>query len=820
MTSISSDTPLNGKAPVHLALRRVAIDTYRETVAYLHRDCAACRAEGFQALAKVEIRVNGRRILASLNLVDDPSIVGCDELGLSEDAFAQLGAEGGVPAAIAQAEPAASIPALHRKIAGERLNRDDFLAIMRDIAEHRYSKIELTAFVVACNQGELDREEVFFLTDAMIRVGRRLDWREHPVVDKHCIGGIPGNRTSMLVVPIVAAHGMLCPKTSSRAITSPAGTADTMEVLANVELPFKRLCEMVREERGCLAWGGSSDLSPADDVLIAVERPLSIDSPGQMVASILSKKIAAGSTHLLLDIPIGPTAKVRSMAEAQRLRKLFEFVATRLGLTLDVVITDGRQPIGNGIGPVLEARDVMQVLQNDPAAPIDLRQKALRLAGRMLEFDPDVRGGDGYAIARDILDSGRALKKMRSIIAAQGGKPFDHNHPPLARLSFDVLADCDAVVTGIDNLQLARIARLAAGRRRGHPAQARRTGAGRRLSVSRLRGLSRRPCLRPPGHRTRQRRQPRQPRAGPNRIRGVLMQSQLLYFDDEHAAALRLAEASGLPAASVERHRFPDDELRLRLPLAEGEAIAEQLVLYRGLDHPNEKLVELLLVAGEARRLGAKRLILVTPYLAYMRQDIAFNPGEVVSQRVIGQLLAGQFDALITVDPHLHRVATLQEAVPLADAVTLCAAPALARLIAERHPEALLIGPDAEALQWIEAAAAEHGFEHGVCNKLRHGDHQVEIALPDLRFAGRHVVLLDDVASSGRTLAEAAQKLLAVGAASVDVAVTHALFAGDALQVIRAAGVGHVWSTDCIAHESNAVSMAPQLAEALRPLLR
>jgi len=291
------------------------------------------------------------------------------------------------------------------------------------------------------------------------------------------------------------------------------------------------------------------------------------------------------------------------------------------------------------------------------------------------------------------------------------------------------------------------------------------------------------------------------------------MQSQLLYFDDERAAALRLAEASGLAAAAVERHRFPDDELRLRLPLGEGEAIAEQLVIYRGLDHPNEKLVELLLIAGEARRLGARRLILVTPYLAYMRQDIAFNPGEVVSQRVLGQLLA-------TVDPHLHRVATLQEAVPLEDAVTLCAAPALARLIAERHPDALLIGPDAEALQWIEAAAVEHGFEHGVCNKVRHGDRQVDIALPALEFAGRHVVLLDDVASSGRTLANAAEKLLAAGAASVDVAVTHALFADDALAVIRAAGVGQIWSTDCIAHESNAVSMASQLADALRPLLR
>lgn len=298
------------------------------------------------------------------------------------------------------------------------------------------------------------------------------------------------------------------------------------------------------------------------------------------------------------------------------------------------------------------------------------------------------------------------------------------------------------------------------------------------------------------------------------------MQSQLLYFGDERDAALRLAEACGLPAAAVERHRFPDDELRLRLPLAEGEQLAEQLVIYRGLDHPNEKLVELLLVAGEARRLGAKRLILVTPYLAYMRQDIAFNSGEVVSQRVIGQFLAAQFDGLITVDPHLHRIATLGEAVPLIDAVTLCAAPALARLIAQRHPDALLIGPDAEALQWIEAAAAEHGFTYGVCSKVRRGDHEVEIALPPLDFAGRAVVLLDDVASSGRTLAQAAKLLLDAGAASVDVAVTHALFAGDALAVIREAGVGHIWSTDCIAHESNSVPMASLFTQALKPLLR
>ncbi len=444
-----------------LNLRAVAIDTYKENVAYLHRDCDVYRAEGFQALSKVEVRANGRKILATLNVTSDPRIVQCHELGLSIDAFAQMGVDQGHPAYISQAEPPVSIAALHRKINGERLGREDFQAIVRDIAEHRYSKIELSAFVVATHQGELDREEVFFLTEAMITTGRRVDWRERLVVDKHCIGGIPGNRTSMLVVPIVAAHGMVCPKTSSRAITSPAGTADTMEVLANVELPFDRLSEIVRDHRACLAWGGTADLSPADDVLISVERPLSLDSPGQMVASILSKKVAAGSSHLVLDIPIGPTAKVRSMPEAQKLRRLFEYVAHRLGLSLDVVITDGRQPIGQGIGPVLEARDVMRVLQNHPLAPQDLRQKSLRLAGRLLECDPDIRGGDGYAIARDILDSGRALEKMRALIEAQGARPFDPERAALGSLSFDVVADRDGVVTGIDNFQIARIAQLA-----------------------------------------------------------------------------------------------------------------------------------------------------------------------------------------------------------------------------------------------------------------------------------------------------------------------------------------------------------------------
>ena len=444
-----------------LKLKQVAIDTHLENVVYLNRECVIYRIEGFQALSKVEVVCGEHRITATLNVVDDPYIVGQDEIGLSEDAFRRFGLSAGAMACVQHAEKPASIGALFRKIAGERLAKDDYHAIIKDISTGHYSKIELTAFLIATNNGELDRDEIYYLTDAMVASGRQLHWAEHMVVDKHCIGGIPGNRTSMLVVPIVAAHGLLCPKTSSRAITSPAGTADTMEVLANVNLEQDKIAAIVREHRACLAWGGTADLSPADDVMISVERPLSLDSTTQMIASILSKKIAAGSTHLILDIPIGPSAKVKTVPDAQRLRKLFEYVASRMSLKLEVIITDGRQPIGDGIGPMLEARDVMRVLENDPRAPQDLRHKSLHLAGRMIEFDPDVRGGDGYAIARDILESGRALAKMQAIIQAQGAKTFDHNNFMLGRLSHEVVAERDGMVVGIDNLRIAQVARLA-----------------------------------------------------------------------------------------------------------------------------------------------------------------------------------------------------------------------------------------------------------------------------------------------------------------------------------------------------------------------
>lgn len=451
---------MNDKAaPVgRLKLRHVAVDTYHENVAYMHRDCETYRAEGFQALSKIRISSDGHGILAMLNVVRDESLVSPDELGLCDQAFEQLDLDEGTPLTVEHAEQPGSMSCVRRKIEGERLNKADFQAITRDIADNQYTKMEMAAFLVAADQGGLDRDEVLYYTEAMADTGRRLDWHEALVADKHCIGGIPGNRTSMLVVPIVAAHGMLIPKTSSRAITSPAGTADTMEVLANVELSPAELHRIVRGERGCLAWGGTAQLAPVDDILISVERPLGIDAMGQMVASILAKKLAAGSTHLLVDIPVGPSAKIRSERSAMRLRKLFEYVGDRCGIHLEVMITDGRQPVGYGIGPALEARDIMQVLRNDPTAPEDLRLKALYLAGRVLEFDPDVRGGRGFAIARDILESGRALAKMEAIIEAQGvqSKPAE-----LGTLIHEVAAGHDGVVVAIDNYRMNRIASLA-----------------------------------------------------------------------------------------------------------------------------------------------------------------------------------------------------------------------------------------------------------------------------------------------------------------------------------------------------------------------
>jgi thymidine phosphorylase len=440
-----------------LKVKPLPIDTLRENVLVLSRACTALRPQRISGSRKVEVRAGGRLLYANIVIADSDDLVGPDEAGLTMPLFRRLGVGPGAPVEVAPARPPASLDAVRDKILGETLDQAALTAIVGDLITHAYSDMEVAAFLIAC-ASFMTPEETLALTRSMVASGSTLSWGLPLVADKHCIGGIPGNRTSLIVAPIVAAHGLLFPKTSSRAITSPAGTADTMEVLARVDLREDEMREVVGRCGGCIVWGGKVDLSPADDVLISVERPLGVDTHEQMVASILSKKVAAGSTHLVIDLPVGPSAKVRNASEALRLRKLFEFVGGRLGLNLQIEITDGAEPIGRGVGPLLEARDVRAVLENEPGAPADLREKAILLAARVLEFDPQLPGGGGQARARELLESGAAARKMDQIIEAQGPSPIP---PGLGPLTYEVAARSDGWVDSVDCARIGLVARLA-----------------------------------------------------------------------------------------------------------------------------------------------------------------------------------------------------------------------------------------------------------------------------------------------------------------------------------------------------------------------
>ena len=448
------------EAPKHgtgtLRLRRLGIDTYDEPVIYMRTDCHVCRSEGFDAHSRVCLRANGARVVATLHMVTS-ELLGHDEAGLSESAWKMLRAREGDLVAISHPEPIDSMSAVRAKIYGRRLGSGDIFGIVRDVADHLYPDIHLAAFVTACAGDRLDTRETEALTRAMVAVGERITWGRAPILDKHSVGGLPGNRTTPIVVAIVAAAGLTMPKTSSRSITSPAGTADTMETLAPVDLDIPAMRRVVEREGGCVVWGGAMHLSPADDILIRVERPLDLDSEGQMVASILSKKAAAGSTHVVVDMPVGATAKVRDEASARTLGRMLVDVGKAIGLHVRIVESDGSQPVGRRIGPALEALDVLAVLRREPDAPADLRERAVRLAGEVLELGAAAPGGGGMAMARSILEDGRAWRKFQGICEAQGGM----RTPPRARHTRAVGATRSGRIVAIDNRRLARIAKLA-----------------------------------------------------------------------------------------------------------------------------------------------------------------------------------------------------------------------------------------------------------------------------------------------------------------------------------------------------------------------
>ncbi len=361
-------------------------------------------------------------VVAVVDLAES-SVIKPGEIGLFSEVYEKLGVKEGGLVSVSVVPQPKSVEFIKKKLDGLELNSREINSIIKDITLNHLSQVEMSAFVTACYTRRLTMDEVFYLTKSIVSTGKTINFKDKIILDKHCIGGISGNRTTMIVVPIIAAYGLKIPKTSSRSITSPSGTADTMEVLAPVELSVKKIKKVADKAGGCIVWGGNVNLAAADDKLIIVRHPLALDPPGLMLASIMAKKKAVGSTHVIIDIPLGIGAKTKDLGEAKFLGMQFRELGEKFGINVKSVITDGSKPIGRGIGPVLEARDVLSVLRNDVKAPKDLRKKSLYLAAELLELSGVVHQGEGFRIVRDILSSGRAYKVMRRIIKLQGGDP-------------------------------------------------------------------------------------------------------------------------------------------------------------------------------------------------------------------------------------------------------------------------------------------------------------------------------------------------------------------------------------------------------------
>ncbi len=432
------------RSGMEMVAEEIDIGTRSPTI-LLHTDDAD--ELGAHPLDRVEIRENGRTHTGIAEVTDE--LVEPGRLGVTRP----LGHVSGTVGVTLAPKPD-SVYYIKKKLDDIELERDELETIVQDINADRLNDVELGAFVCGTYTNGLSLQETMHLTECMANAGEFMDWTDGPIADKHSIGGVAGNRVTPIVVPIVAAAGIKIPKTSSRAVTSPAGTADTLEVLCDVEFTIDEIRSIVDRTNGCMVWGGAVNLSPVDDKIIRAETPLSVDPPGQIIASVLSKKQSAGSTHVVIDIPYGEGSKVESLSAARELAEDFKRVGAHIGMTIECTITQGQQPIGQGIGPVLEAKDVLQVLEND--GPVDLRLKSLRIADILLEIcEADER-------ASDILESGRALEKFREIIDAQGGDPtIEPADLDPGRLTETVAANRSGLVNHVNNRLISELARRA-----------------------------------------------------------------------------------------------------------------------------------------------------------------------------------------------------------------------------------------------------------------------------------------------------------------------------------------------------------------------
>ena len=407
---------------------------------------------------RVGIKIRDEEFVAIVDV--SSSIVKKGEVGIFEDYAEEIGVKEGDFVEVFLIPTPMSIEAIRKKIFGVELSNEEVFSIISDLMENKLSEPEIAAFIVSSQIRGLSDKEVVSLIQAMVSTGDKIEIGKHPVVDKHCIGGVAGNRTTMILVPIVAAAGLYIPKTSSRAITSPAGTADTMEVLADVEFSAQELKEIVLKTRGAIVWGGSVNIAPADDHMIRIRRSLNLDPRGLLLSSILAKKLAVSSEYVIIDIPVGRGAKIEETALAKDLGKYFKTIGSMIGMNVGVVLTDGSSPIGFGIGPGLEARDVIRVLRNSKDLPLDLKKKGVMLAGKLLEMSGKVSKGDGFDVALHILESGKAWKKMQEIIEAQGGNPdVKEEDLPLGEHVFELKAVKEGKIEHIDNKAISKVAR-------------------------------------------------------------------------------------------------------------------------------------------------------------------------------------------------------------------------------------------------------------------------------------------------------------------------------------------------------------------------
>ncbi len=413
---------------------------------------------GIFPLDRVEIKVvrSKKRIVTVVDVTK--TMVKPNEIGVFKDVKKELSLKKGSKVKITPVPKPISLNYIKKKLNGEELQENEIREIVNDISKNALSEIETSAFVSAVFVHGYTLNETVAMTKALAENGKEIKISKKPVVDKHCIGGTNG-RTTMIIIPIVASAGCFVPKTSSRSITSAAGTADVMEVLANVSLSMNQIKNITEKIGGVIAWGGALDLAPVDDEIIKIEHPFSLDPPGQVIASVMAKKASVGSKFVVIDLPVGPDVKIHTKEKAEDMARKFIAVGKHLGMEVQAVLTDGTHPCGRVFGPMLEAKHVMQILEGEFFD--DLAQKSCELAGILLELCGKAKKGKGYTISKEILESGKALKKMQQIIKAQGGHYIKSSKMPKIKLGKDVLAKESGTIDKINVRKCNTLARIA-----------------------------------------------------------------------------------------------------------------------------------------------------------------------------------------------------------------------------------------------------------------------------------------------------------------------------------------------------------------------